>query len=202
MPTDLVLSVATSSLDSSIKSALEPLEGWAALVIALIFEDAKGATSYWAPYCAILPGELDTLMFWSEEELSELQGSMVLHKIGKQSADDYLLASLWPIVKANISHFGRHQEGFSSPDGSVYFLTMAHRMASIIFAYGFDLDPDETTGDDSGTDDDEYSTMGREPTKAMVPLADILNADADLNNVGISQCATSYGLLSYFIRHA
>jgi SET domain-containing protein 6 len=58
-------------------------------------------------------------------------------------------------------------------------------MGSTIMAYAFDLEKvtgEEDEGDDEGfVSDDEGVTM----PKGMVPLADMLNADADRNNVAI-----------------
>ena len=174
--------MANSALACKVKKDLETLEDWAALVIALIYEDGKGDESLWSPYLNILPCKLDTLIFWSEEELSELQGSTVLQKIGKQDAEEFFRETLWRIVKANVSHFGRHQETFQASHGIDCFVTMAHRMASLIFAYGFDLNLADTTDSDIETED-ESNAMSPASTKSMIPLADLLNADADLNNV-------------------
>lgn len=66
---------------------------------------------------------------------------------------------------------------------------MCHRVASVIMAYAFDIPekvadvngdpPTEQDGDELVSDDEED-----EPTVlSMIPLADMLNADADRNNV-------------------
>jgi N-lysine methyltransferase SETD6 len=64
-------------------------------------------------------------------------------------------------------------------------IALAHRMGSTIMAYAFDLEKvtgEEIEGDDEGfVSDDDDVTM----PKGMVPLADMLNADADRNNVAI-----------------
>lgn len=200
IPTNLVLSVANSTLDSKVKKDLEPLEDWAALVIVLIYEDGKGDESWWSPYLSILPWELDTLIFWSEEELSELQGSTVLQKIGKKDAEGFFRETLWQIVKANVSHFGRHRETLQAPHGIDCFVTMAHRMASLIFAYGFDLTPADIVDSDTETEDESNATSPAS-TKSMIPLADLLNADADLNNVRLV-VELKISLAELFTRHA
>ena len=60
-------------------------------------------------------------------------------------------------------------------------------MASIILAYAFDLDNDDGSAT-SGTEDDKLVEDDSEEVlpKAIVPLADMLNADADRNNVSCS----------------
>ena len=73
-------------------------------------------------------------------------------------------------------------------------LREAHRMASVIMSYSFDLAVPEkkaavvvaaTGSQDVGESDDdvEEEDEDKEVYKAMVPLADMLNADADRNNV-------------------
>lgn len=60
----------------------------------------------------------------------------------------------------------------------------AHRMGSIIMSYSFDLelpeDPAKNSAADSDDSDDEEEGKFY---KGMVPMADMLNADADRNNV-------------------
>lgn len=59
-------------------------------------------------------------------------------------------------------------------------------MGSLILAYSFDIEKDEDNSSKSGEDgfvtddDDEDENL---LTKGMVPMADMLNADADRNNV-------------------
>jgi SET domain-containing protein 6 len=65
----------------------------------MTYEFLQGATSRWKPYFDILPTEFNSLMFWSKEELEELQGSAVLGKIGKESMDIKFRESLIPVLK-------------------------------------------------------------------------------------------------------
>ena len=68
------------------------------------------------------------------------------------------------------------------------FVQLAHMAGSLIMAYAFDLgksdDTDEEADEDGFVEDDE-----EDPEKGMVPLADMLNADADRNNVSGSPCS-------------
>jgi hypothetical protein len=62
-------------------------------------------------------------------------------------------------------------------------IALAHRMGSTIMAYAFDLEKvvhEEPDGDDEGFVSDDEDVM---VPKGMVPLADMLNADAHKNNV-------------------
>lgn len=129
--------------------------------------EGRREDSKWAPYLAILPTKLDSLVFWSESELSELQASTVRQKIGKASAEQF---------------FSQHVTPLGLGNGDV---EMCHRVASIIMAYAFDIpenistdEPDDREeGEDLMSDDEEEQTV-----LSMVPLADMLNADADRNN--------------------
>uniref|UniRef100_A0A804QA95 SET domain-containing protein n=1 Tax=Zea mays TaxID=4577 RepID=A0A804QA95_MAIZE len=54
------------------------LRPWVAVALLLLSEVARGADSPWAPYLAILPRQTDSTIFWSEEELLEIQGTQLL----------------------------------------------------------------------------------------------------------------------------
>jgi N-lysine methyltransferase SETD6 len=117
----------------------------------------------------VLPRQLDSLVFWSDAELAELQASTVVNKIGKAGAEDMFSKHIVPL-------------GLEGCDGD-----MCHRVASIIMAYAFDIPEDvaskEEDGNTEGGEDDLVSDEGDEKTVlSMIPLADMLNADADRNN--------------------
>lgn len=63
------------------------------------------------------------------------------------------------------------------------YMALAHRMGSLILAYSFDIEKDDDsssidTAEESLVTDDEEELL----TKGMVPMADMLNADADRKN--------------------
>jgi SET domain-containing protein 6 len=123
--------------------------------------------SKWAPYLAILPRQLDSLVFWSESELAELQASTVVTKIGKVGAEQM---------------FAEHITRLGEYDVELY-----HRVASVIMAYAFDIPEDgdtKETEQSEGNADDLISDDGEDEKTilSMIPLADMLNADADRNN--------------------
>jgi len=103
-------------------------------------------------------------MFWTNEELQELKGTEVIPRIGKEKSEQQYNTVLFPIIQANPNLFDLEKCG----------LQAFHRMGSLILAYSFGLSdrPDETD------DEDE-----QKESLAMVPLADMLNADPQLNNV-------------------
>lgn len=105
-------------------------------------------------------------MFWSSDELAELQASSVVNKIGKADAES-MFTNYLDLFHDNVDQ--------------------CHQVASVIMAYAFDIpevqsenkyqdfedDEDDLVSDD---DEDELTTL------SLVPLADMLNADGHLNN--------------------
>ncbi|KAH7321450.1 putative ribosomal N-lysine methyltransferase 4 [Rhexocercosporidium sp. MPI-PUGE-AT-0058] len=171
IPRSAVLNTTTAlnSSDISTIPAILEMPSWLALT-AIILAEGQRPDSKWAPYLALLPRELDSLVFWSEAELQELQASTVVQKIGRAAAEVM---------------FSQHISPLKLENGSV---EMCHRVASIIMAYAFDI-PEKASqdgpeneraeeGDDLVSDDGE----DEKTILSMIPLADMLNADAARNN--------------------
>lgn len=120
-------------------------------------------------------------MYWADAELVELQGCAVLQKLGKDDANEQFESILLPIVTSNRDLFGLHSLDFGGPyeHAKAVLLALAHRMATLVMSYAFDLERQEEDADEEGyvSDDEE------DPAKGMVPLADMLNADGSANNV-------------------
>ncbi|KAH0537842.1 hypothetical protein FGG08_005455 [Glutinoglossum americanum] len=177
--------------DIKVQSVFE--SSWMELIVVMIYEFLQGANSRWKPYFDILPNEFNSLMFWSKGELEELRGSTVLEKIGRESTDLGFCESLVPVLKDFPELFRclpymRGSTATLEPTLSDdEIITLAHRMGSTIMAYAFDLEKvsdEDPEGDDEGfVSDDEDEVM----PKGMVPLADMLNADADRNNARLFQ---------------
>lgn len=152
---------------------------WTQLVLVLIYEFLRGEQSPWKAYFDILPTKenFNTLMFWSAEELSELQASAVLRKIGKEDADKMFSEQVVPQVRKEPDVFGAD----SLSDEELFAL--AHQMGTIIMAYAFDLEKDVL---DTGSSDEEWDEEDAEAffPKGLVPLADMLNADDNSNVSG------------------
>ncbi|KAF8249417.1 SET domain protein [Wilcoxina mikolae CBS 423.85] len=192
IPRGSILSTETSELSTLMPTnELASLDSWLALILVLIFETRQ--LSPWKPYIDLLPENFNSLMFWKPEELSALRGSSVLNKIGKEDADDIFTHKLLPVIMKNKSVF--HGTTLTSvPDGTpfeTHFLRVAHRMASVIMSYSFDLaiarhtstTPDADSDEEDGVEEDGHY-------KTMVPLADMLNADADRNNCRLFETLT------------
>lgn len=187
IPRGLILSVHNSKLSEVLGQDLNELGPWMSLMLVMIYEYLAGEQSAWAPYFKVLPSQFDTLMFWSPSELQELQGSAVVDKIGKQDADEAILETIAPIVRANHSLFPP-PDGLPSYDGDAgaqALLHLGHIMGSLILAYAFDLEKAEDDDDEAGEGEDGYMTdeEDEQAAKGMVPLADLLSADANRNNV-------------------
>lgn len=192
IPRAHVLSVQNSNLKNLLSQNLDDLGPWLSLMVVMIYEFLQGDQSAWAPYFRVLPRNFDTLMFWSASELEELQGSAIVEKIGKQGAEESILESIAPIVRANPALFPPI-DGVASYDGDAgtqALLHLAHTMGSLIMAYAFDIEkPEDEEGDRDGEDGYLTDEEEEQSSKGMVPLADLLNADADRNNVS-SVCSS------------
>ena len=177
LPLTDVLSVETSELGKLLPRELRELDEWLSLVLVLIYEYGQGEKSSWYPYLDILPTNFDTLAFWTPQELAELLGSAVLSKIGTKEANELFRNQILPIVQAHSEKFGTYAPAFAGSDAEDVLLGLAHRMATLIMAYAFDLESEQF---DTESEDGSQAFV---LPKGMVPLADMLNADGDRNNV-------------------
>ncbi|KAI1808237.1 SET domain-containing protein [Daldinia bambusicola] len=152
-----------------------PPDNWVSLILIMIYEYLQGDKSRWKPYFDVLPTQFETLMWWSDQELSELQASSIVSKIGKDEADGMFRARVIPIINEHANVF--YPEG-SEKLSEDQLMLLAHRMGSTIMAYAFDLEnEDEEPGNEDEWVEDKEGTL----MMGMVPMADILNADAEFN---------------------
>jgi SET domain-containing protein 6 len=108
IPRDIVITKENSSLfkrHPTIFDRLSEVEGidyenfdWLALVLTLMYEYFVDDASPWKPYLDVLPSDFQTLMFWTDDELEELQASAVRQKIGKADADLIFRTKLVPFL--------------------------------------------------------------------------------------------------------
>lgn len=185
IPRGLILTPQNSKLNDVLSQQLEELGPWMSLILVMIYEYLSGDQSTWSPYFKVLPRNFDTLMFWCPSELQELQGSSIVDKIGKEGAEESILEMIAPVVRANPSLFPPidNLPSYDGDAGAQTILNLAHGMGSLIMAYAFDIEKAENE-DEEGEDESGYMTDEEEQlSKGMVPLADLLNADADRNNV-------------------
>ncbi|TVY33871.1 Ribosomal lysine N-methyltransferase [Lachnellula subtilissima] len=181
IPRSAVLNVSNalaSISDDASKDAISRMPSWLALTAAMVTEGQR-SNSKWAPYLAILPRQLESLIFWSESELRELQASTVVKKIGRKEAEQMFAAHITPLDERNAE--------------------LHHRVASIIMAYAFDIpeDGEDKEPEHDGDADELVSDDGEDEKTvlSMIPLADMLNADADRNNAREKRFFNDYGQL-------
>lgn len=193
-----LLTVQNSTLFKRKPEFFRELDQWMSLILVMIFEAGQEEKSKWWSYLQILPEEFDTLMFWSSPELAELQGSLVVDKIGKDEANRSFVDSLLPLVNDHNRLFGKFAPAFHSFNAKDALLEVAHRMATLIMAYAFDIEENDEL--DEGRDDD--SSAQPDLSKAMVPLADMFNADGEMTNVSLirppSLASTQYSRLIFY----
>ena len=184
LPLSLVLTASTSSLNNDCKHEMsETGTNWSRLIVALIHERMQGGASRWAQYLRLLPSSFDTLMFWNEAELAQLQASAVVDKVGKTEAEETWKDTIIPLM-----HQHPHAFPLDIENGHLktqILVAAAHDAGSLIMAYAFDIDQDRPPRNGGAdTDEDDFEEDDEdEPLKGMVPFADMLNADADRNNV-------------------
>ncbi|KAF7508506.1 hypothetical protein GJ744_009219 [Endocarpon pusillum] len=183
IPRNLVLQTTNSELYSKIPDFFADLGPWDSLILVLIYEYLRRDSSPWFPYLQLLPTTFDTLMFWTPAELLELQGSAVVDKVGKGSAEENWNHTILPIMMENEALFPLSTE--NATDRQRQLLRFAHMTGSMIMAYAFDLDADSYGSSDQNAADEGDSDLTEDednPTKGMVAFADMLNADAHRNN--------------------
>lgn len=196
-----VLTVQNSSLQKVKPHLLERLDPWNSLVLVMIYEDGLGKESKWWNYLQLLPTNFDTLIYWSLSELAELEGSAVLNKIKKDDADESFQKFLLPVVQQQPEVFGRHAHDFVGSNASTVLLNLAHRMATLIMAYAFDVEKETSTSEeeDEEEEDDGFSQSAYEMNKGLVPLADLFNAGTSIVRSDFSLICTSIVLIDLFL---
>ncbi|KAH7073268.1 SET domain-containing protein RMS1 [Paraphoma chrysanthemicola] len=188
IPRDAIINTETSNLTEKLPGVFDlpddnddndigQHDPWTSLILVMLYEYLQGDASRWKPYFDVLPQTFDTPLFWSETELRELQGTcLTAEKIGKQEGDDMLRKRVVKTVQANPKIFFPAGAALLNEDE---LLVLAHRMGSTVMAYAFDLDNanDESEDEEDGwvEDRDETTMLG------MVPMADLLNANAEFN---------------------
>lgn len=193
LPESTLLSIKNNSLLSQkphLREKLEALSSWESLIVILLYEVYAVPDSKWKQYFEVLPirdsenYKSDQLMFWSEDELAQLKPSLIVDRIGRESAEE-MYNQLFP---------GFVVEELGVNELKSVTLEQYHSVASLIMSYSFDvfdmwknpvneqIGADASESDESDDEDDD----DRELIKAMVPLADTLNADTKLHNASLT----------------
>ena len=72
--------------------------------------------------------------------------------------------------------FGRHAQGLRGSNAYTFLLDLARRLASLVMAYGFDIENEIYSEEDDEEEADGSSQSAYELNKGMVPFADLSNA--------------------------
>ena len=177
------MTASTSSIPQDVLEPLKDSGSWLPLIICIIFEYLKGKQSRWYRYFGVLPTTFDTPMFWGDSELRWLQASPVVNKIGKASAEESWRTTIIPLMLEYYALFPVAGDDLEAKTKEL--IRLAHFAGSLIMAYAFDIDRDDgqNASEDSHAGEELEEDDEDEPLKGMVPFADLLNADADRNNV-------------------
>ncbi|KAL9090135.1 MAG: hypothetical protein Q9165_005415 [Trypethelium subeluteriae] len=178
------LVLSAESVHLSKRMTVEKLDPWLTLILVVMDEWCRATESSWSAYLDVLPidsPKFQPLMFWPKECLEELQTSPVVNRIGKEEAEEIFRTVLLPVFEKNKDVL--HPKLF--PESETYIeetlLPLYHRAGSVIMAYAFDIEKEQSTleKDEEGFISDEEDEF---LPKGLIPMADMLNADADLNN--------------------
>ncbi|TDL26018.1 SET domain-containing protein [Rickenella mellea] len=126
-------------------------KGWAGLILCMMWEDARTDSSKWSSYLSSMPTSFDTLMFWNEDELKELQGTTIVDKIGKADAEREYHEKIVPAIKVRLSNSqgltAQTQESQSREDlfhstliSSHYSIDRYHIMGSCVLSRSFQVE--------------------------------------------------------------
>ncbi|EJU04346.1 hypothetical protein DACRYDRAFT_114691 [Dacryopinax primogenitus] len=137
IPRSLLLSTRTSSLPFLLGeedwNALG--DGWAGLILCMMWEEARAEESPWRGYLESMPTEFSTLMFWTDEELGLLKGSLVLDKIGRAGAEKDYNEKVLPLLQKRTDLFA------PSLFQTRYTLQNYHIQGSRILSRSFTVSP-------------------------------------------------------------
>ncbi|AMD22532.1 HHL238Cp [Eremothecium sinecaudum] len=179
LPRTFLLNVKTSALVKDYPAVEETLLNgfghWEGLVTCLYYEyHVLKEKSRWWPYLKVLPSasQLDNLMYWTDEQLSHLQPSLIVSRIGKDNA-----RQMFERVKKYVT------EGNIKEIQQMTWEEFVH-IASVIMAYSFDCElPEEDNAEEDEEEEDEDEARY---IKCMVALADMLNSDTHLVNANLT----------------
>lgn len=181
IPRTKLLNVKTCSLVVERPECVEAvlaMDSWKLLIVVLAWEWKKGAGSAWSPYFDVLPlndpveYKSNQLMEWSELELKMLAPSLVVERIGRDTAEEMYDQVMEVIRELNLKEL----ESLT--------LKEYHTVASVIMSYSFDVTERENKEEEDEEEDDDEEEEG-DHLKSMVPLADTLNADTNLHNASL-----------------
>ncbi|KAK6362081.1 hypothetical protein TWF730_005780 [Orbilia blumenaviensis] len=185
IPASAIITASNSSLLQRIPSLAEKSQ-WTSLILTVMYE-ASQPDSKWRAYFDSLPTQFDTLMYWTQDELKELEGSAVVNKIGKEEAETMYAEEIKTFIDA-------HGDVFEGVDVS---LEAFHKAGSWIMAFSSDFEkPGHTRDEDAMDDDDDDEYDSLDTDKVLVPFGNLVQIDCDLANCEFSPSESSVSLVS------
>lgn len=154
---------------------LNEIGHWEGLVLCMLYEmKAVRERSVWWAYFRVLPrpDEINSLMYWSDEQLEGLKPSLIVQRVGVAEARE-----MYRRVLEYVREFG---SAVSEGMGDVSWSDFVY-VASVIMSHSFDVqvaDSQEDTDGSTNVASDGYM-------KSMIPLADTLNADTHKCNANL-----------------
>lgn len=173
VPRDSVLAVDNDQKFSTLVSGDDDFGIWLNLMAYMM---VVSNYSGWGPYYNMLPNDFNTPMFWTDKQIEMLQGSTLKEKIGKRDAEQQYYEAIKPFLDTNSKEF---ESTYGAIDNT---LDAFHRMGSIIMAYSFDVKQKGNSNANKDNDEDSDEEDENDHVKAMVPMADMLNAHTRLCN--------------------
>ncbi|KAL4245586.1 Ribosomal lysine N-methyltransferase 4 [Abortiporus biennis] len=181
LPRNLTLSMRTSSLPEKFGREVWTEKGlntgWVGLILCMMYEESLGESSKWSGYLDVLPSTFDTPMFWSEEDIKELQGTAVVDKIGRGEAEKDYNEKLIPAIQSRPDLF--------PPEviPRFYSLERYHIMGSRILSRSFHVsewkpsDHDEEDEDEADENDHHDGEEGEGYVEANTSLGSAMDVD-------------------------
>jgi SET domain-containing protein 6 len=216
IPRDRVIAIDTDTQEDGALVQRVPeladgtLDDWSALILYLMYHASKNEA--FKPYFDVIPAQFNTPMFWDDGEAEQLlQGSTLVGKIGKTEAEAGFHENILPIVEkykdtvfdgVDVSVNAFHRVGS-------LIMSYSFDVDKVKARSNEDKDNEKTKEEEQepadGKEDDEEQGDEEEheeliieedfsdeedddgPVKAMVPLADTLNAHSQLCNAHLEQ---------------
>lgn len=184
IPRTTILNVSTSELMKRYPEMeprlLNELGQWEGLIICTLYEmKVLRENSHWWEYFQVLPSpdDINSLMYWTDEQLEGLKPSLIIQRIGKLEAK-----VMYQNILRYVEDFG---EKFSGELGEITWDDFVY-VASIIMSYSFDVEVAHSQVHSLIEEDsDNMSIDVSKYMKSMIPLADTLNADSRRCNANL-----------------
>ncbi|KDR75090.1 hypothetical protein GALMADRAFT_248981 [Galerina marginata CBS 339.88] len=178
VPRSLILTTRTCALSTKIGPGAWRTfglhQGWAGLILCMMWEAARGAESKWDAYFDMMPTQFNTPMFWNEDDLTELKGTSVVEKLGKDQAEKDYREKILPAIDSRPDLFPKAEIP------TRYSLEIFHIMGTRILSRSFTLATEEDDDEDAGKRKDEEKA-GENPPH---PAGEV-HGDEDIGNASL-----------------